>query len=115
MQICSKSWCTDGGHVAREHESYTVIRLQAQFESAMQSKTTMEAEAAATQRRMDSANALLSALAGEEGRWTQQSQAFDSTIQRLTGIPWQMIILLRRDPGRQALLILGHMISLSNW
>ena len=45
----------------------------------------MEAEAAATQRRMDSANALLSALAGEEGRWTQQSQAFDSTIQRLTG------------------------------
>ena len=53
----------------------------------MQSKTTMEAEAAATQRRMDSANALLSALAGEEGRWTQQSQAFDSTIQRLTGQP----------------------------
>ena len=51
----------------------------------MQSKTTMEAEAAATQRRMDSANALLSALAGEEGRWTQQSHAFDSTIQRLTG------------------------------
>lgn len=55
----------------------------------MQSKTTMEAEAAATQRRMDSANALLSALAGEEGRWTQQSQAFNSTIQRLTGVTLQ--------------------------
>ena len=59
--------------------------LQAQFESAMQSKTALEADAAATQKRMDSANALLSALAGEEGRWTQQSQAFDTTIQCLTG------------------------------
>jgi len=51
----------------------------------MQSKTALEADAAATQKRMDSANALLSALAGEEGRWTQQSQAFDATIQCLTG------------------------------
>ena len=52
----------------------------------MQSKTALEADAAATQKRMDSANALLSALAGEEGRWTQQSQAFDTTIQCLTGV-----------------------------
>ena len=59
--------------------------MQAEFEAAMQSKTALEADAAATQRRMDSANSLLSALAGEEGRWTQQSQAFDSTIERLTG------------------------------
>ena len=59
--------------------------MQAQFDLAMQSKATLEADAAATQRRMDSANALLSALAGEEGRWTQQSSAFDATIQRLTG------------------------------
>lgn len=60
--------------------------MQAQFEAAMQSKAALEADAAATQRRMDSANALLNALAGEEGRWTQQSSAFDTTIQRLTGI-----------------------------
>lgn len=59
--------------------------LQAQFEAAMQSKSVLEADAAATQRRMDSANALLSALAGEEGRWTQQSSAFGNTIQCLTG------------------------------
>lgn len=59
--------------------------MQAQFEAAMQSKVTLEADAAATERRMGSANALLSALAGEEVRWTQQSQAFDATIQRLTG------------------------------
>lgn len=59
--------------------------MQAQFEAAMQSKAALEADAAATQRRMDSANSLLGALSGEEGRWTQQSSAFDTTIQRLTG------------------------------
>jgi dynein heavy chain len=34
---------------------------------------------------MDSATALLHALAGEELRWTAQSKEFDSQIQRLTG------------------------------
>jgi dynein heavy chain len=34
---------------------------------------------------MDSATALLHALAGEESRWTAQSKEFDSQIQRLTG------------------------------
>ena len=69
------------------HVSYPkkLFFLQAQFEAAMQSKTVLEADAAATQRRMDSANALLSALSGEEGRWTQQSSVFDATIQKLTG------------------------------
>ena len=37
------------------------------------------------QGRMDAANALLGALAGEEERWTRQSREFDDTIQRLTG------------------------------
>ena len=34
---------------------------------------------------MDSASALIGALAGEEARWKQQSKEFDRTIQRLTG------------------------------
>lgn len=51
----------------------------------MAQKKALEDDAAATQRRMDSANALLSALAGEEGRWTKQSHEFNDTIQRLTG------------------------------
>jgi dynein heavy chain len=34
---------------------------------------------------MDAANALISALAGEEVRWTQQSMQFDDTISRLIG------------------------------
>ena len=74
----------------------------------MQSKTALEADAAATQKRMDSANALLSALAGEEGRWTQQSQAFDTTIQCLTGAailkwcPSGNVITLQKKWARDA-------------
>ena len=51
----------------------------------MAQKKALEDDAAATQRRMDAANTLLGALAGEEARWTQQSRQFDDTIQRLTG------------------------------
>lgn len=45
----------------------------------------LEEDAAATQRRMDAANALLTALGGEEVRWTAQARMFDDTIQRLIG------------------------------
>ncbi len=58
---------------------------QADFDAAMRQKQALEEDAAATKRRMDTANALLGALAGEETRWTEQSKAFDDRIQRLTG------------------------------
>lgn len=64
-----------------------LIDAQAKFDVAMAQKKALEDDAASTQRRMDSANALLSALAGEEGRWMQQSHEFNDTIQRLTGEP----------------------------
>ena len=51
----------------------------------MRQKKALADDAASTQLRMDSANALLSALAGEEARWTAQSAAFASTIEKLTG------------------------------
>jgi dynein heavy chain len=59
--------------------------LQADFDAAMAQKQALEEDAAATERRMGAANALLGALAGEEARWTEQSKAFDDQIQRLTG------------------------------
>ncbi|KAK9865923.1 hypothetical protein WJX84_001850 [Apatococcus fuscideae] len=59
--------------------------MQAQFDAAMRHKQALEDDAQMTQQKMDSANALLSALAGEETRWTEQSKEFDDTIQRLTG------------------------------
>lgn len=51
----------------------------------MRQKQALEDDAAATKKKMEGANALLGALAGEEARWTEQSKAFDDRIQRLTG------------------------------
>mmetsp|Transcript_5388 Transcript_5388/g.12712 ORF Transcript_5388/g.12712 Transcript_5388/m.12712 type:complete len:4322 (-) Transcript_5388:507-13472(-) len=59
--------------------------MQAQFDAAMAQKQALEDDATATQKKMDSATALINALAGEEVRWTNQSKEFDSQIQRLTG------------------------------
>ncbi|KAK9794950.1 hypothetical protein WJX73_010224 [Symbiochloris irregularis] len=63
----------------------TLDDMQAQFEAAMRQKKALADDAQATQFRMDSANSLLSALAGEEARWTAQSAAFAATIEKLTG------------------------------
>ena len=59
--------------------------LQATFDVAMRQKQASEDDAIATKKKMDDANSLLGALAGEEARWTEQSNAFDDQIQRLTG------------------------------
>ena len=58
---------------------------QALFDQAMTEKKKLEDAAAATQRKMDAASELITALAGEEVRWTEQSKQFDIQIQRLTG------------------------------
>ena len=54
--------------------------MQASFDAAMAQKQALEDDA--------------TALAGEEGRWTQQSKEFDDTIQKLTG-ERQPLVLLR--------------------
>ena len=59
--------------------------MQAEFDKAMANKQALEEDAQACQRKTDSANALINALAGEEVRWTQQSKEFDDQIARLTG------------------------------
>lgn len=50
-------------------------------------RSVLAASVAATKQKMAAAEALLSALAGEEARWTVQSKEFDNTIQRLIGKP----------------------------
>ena len=77
--------------------------MQASFDAAMAQKQALEDDATATQRKMDSANALLSALAGEEGRWTQQSKECDDTIQKLTG---------ERQPCDAAIVLHWHLFTL---
>ena len=59
--------------------------MQGHFDAAIRQKQALEDDAANTSRRMSAANALLGALAGEEGRWTGLSKDFDDQIQRLTG------------------------------
>ncbi|KAI3432720.1 hypothetical protein D9Q98_004263 [Chlorella vulgaris] len=59
--------------------------MQTQFDAAMAQKQALEQDAAATQARMDAANSLISALGGEEVRWTAQSRLFDDAISRLIG------------------------------
>jgi dynein heavy chain len=60
-------------------------KMQAGFDAAMAEKQRLEDDAQMTQRKMDSATALITALGGEEIRWTEQSKQFDLQIQRLTG------------------------------
>ena len=59
--------------------------MQASFDQAMREKQRLEDDALATQKKMDSANSLIGALAGEKSRWTEQSAAFEDQIARLTG------------------------------
>ena len=60
-------------------------KMQAEFDAAMAEKQRLEQDAVMTQRKADSANALIAALSGEEIRWTEQSTMFDDQIQKLSG------------------------------
>ena len=73
--------CTKIAH----HTRLNLFLPTKKFDTAMAEKRRLEDDAQATQARMDSATALISALAGEEVRWTEQSKQFDLQIQRLTG------------------------------
>merc|ERR1719181_528565 len=60
-------------------------RMQASFDEATAKKQAIEADALATQRRMDSANKLIGALGGEYTRWKADSEAFADQIRRMAG------------------------------
>lgn len=59
--------------------------MQSKFDTALAEKLGLAEGAIATQRRMDAAEALLLALAGEEARWSRQLQGFDVDTKCLTG------------------------------
>jgi len=62
-----------------------LARMQATFDEATAKKQAIEADAYATQRRMDSANKLIGALGGEYTRWKADSEAFADEIRRMAG------------------------------
>merc|ERR1719181_568740 len=59
--------------------------MQTQFDEATAKKQAIEADALATQKRMDSANKLIGALGGEYTRWKADSEAFADQIRRMAG------------------------------
>ena len=59
--------------------------MQLKFDNAMADKQRLQDEADETKKRMDAANALISGLAGEKVRWTEQSAEFADEINRLVG------------------------------
>lgn len=60
-------------------------KMQSDFDGAMAKKQAIQADADATQKRMDSANKLISALGGEYKRWKVDSEAFADELRRMTG------------------------------
>lgn len=57
--------------------------MQKEFNAAMTHKKALEDDAASTRRKMANATALISALGGEEARWSQQCAALDESLRVL--------------------------------
>lgn len=64
----------------------TTCSLQANFEAALAEKASLAASTALTQDRMDAAEKLLAALAGEASRWRTEQAQFNEVIRKLAGM-----------------------------
>nr|CAD7439194.1 unnamed protein product [Timema bartmani] len=60
-------------------------KVRAEFDKAMADKQAVQDEAGLVMRKMNAASALITGLADEKVRWTEQSAAFKSEIERLVG------------------------------
>ena len=63
----------------------TLDAARRRFEAALADRSRLEEDASNTRKRADAAEALLSALAGEEGRWRLQAAESARAVTRLTG------------------------------
>ena len=59
--------------------------MTVELDTAVAAKQAIQADADATQKRMDSANKLIGALGGEYTRWKADSEAFADEIRRMAG------------------------------
>ena len=63
----------------------TLAKLKADFDAQIGAKEKIKANAAALQRKMEQASALINGLAGERVRWTEDSNTFADVKRRLVG------------------------------
>ncbi|KAK3263961.1 hypothetical protein CYMTET_27268, partial [Cymbomonas tetramitiformis] len=60
-------------------------KMQQKYDDAISRKKQLEDDLELTTRKMNSAHALITALAGEKRRWSEQLSSFEDTLNRLVG------------------------------
>ncbi len=65
-----------------ERTEIGLVKCQHDFDSAIETKKTYQADYDGLLKRRDDANTLISGLTGEKHRWNEQNKAFEQSIEK---------------------------------